>query len=169
MSKPIADEDPLAALERLNNEIHPSPARTSKPTTKPGPAAAAVAAPEDDPLAKLESHLKAKPLSRPNTPKLTRASEDRKARRSAESSTPLQHELTPTSEDEMRAAEREIEEQEQEQGGGWWGGIFATASKVKQQAEAAVAEMRRNEEAQKWAEQVKGNVDVLRGFGRCGK
>jgi hypothetical protein len=33
------------------------------------------------------------------------------------------------------------------------------------QAEAAVKEIQQNEEAKKWANQVRGNVDVLRGFG----
>jgi hypothetical protein len=159
----LPDEDPLAALERLNNEIHPttairSPAKLAKPALAP-------AFGEDDPLAKLESHLKATPHSRPNTPKLARTSEERKARRSADSaSTPLQHELTPTSEDSAAAREQQ-EDQQQGAGGGWWGGIFATATKVRQQAELAVKEMGRSEEAAKWADQVKGNVHVLRGFG----
>jgi Family of unknown function (DUF5427) len=34
------------------------------------------------------------------------------------------------------------------------------------QAQAAVKEIQKNEEAQRWAEQVKGNVGVLRGFGK---
>ncbi|KAK2768398.1 hypothetical protein FQN54_000253 [Arachnomyces sp. PD_36] len=50
-------------------------------------------------------------------------------------------------------------------GGGWWGGIFATASAAVKQAEAAVKEIQNNEEAQKWAEQVKGNVGALKGLG----
>ncbi|KAL4929458.1 DUF5427 domain-containing protein MTC1 [Aspergillus undulatus] len=54
-------------------------------------------------------------------------------------------------------------------GGGWWGGIFATASATAsaamKQAEAAVKEIQQNEEAQKWAEQVKGNVGALRDLG----
>ncbi|KAI0198578.1 maintenance of telomere capping protein 1 [Astrocystis sublimbata] len=54
-------------------------------------------------------------------------------------------------------------------GGGWWGGIFATATATAnaamKQAEAAYKEIQQNEEAIKWAEQVKGNVGALRGFG----
>jgi len=34
------------------------------------------------------------------------------------------------------------------------------------QAEAAVKEIRGNEEAQKWAQQVKGNVDVLKQYSK---
>ena len=50
-------------------------------------------------------------------------------------------------------------------GGGWWGGIFATASAAVKTAEAAVKEIQQNEEAKRWAEQVKGNVGALRGLG----
>ncbi|KAI1827822.1 maintenance of telomere capping protein 1 [Xylaria intraflava] len=54
-------------------------------------------------------------------------------------------------------------------GGGWWGGIFATAtataSAAMKQAEAAYKEIQQNEEAQRWAEQVRGNVGALRGLG----
>jgi hypothetical protein len=50
-------------------------------------------------------------------------------------------------------------------GGGWWGGLFATASAAMKQAEAAVKEIQHNEEAQKWAQQVKGNVGALRDLG----
>lgn len=50
-------------------------------------------------------------------------------------------------------------------GGGWWGGFSALASAAVTQAQAAVKEIQKNEEAQKWAEQVKGNVGTLKGFG----
>jgi len=50
-------------------------------------------------------------------------------------------------------------------GGSWWGGFSAIASAAVKQAEAAVKEIQKNEEAQKWAEQVKGNVGALRGLG----
>ncbi|ERS94892.1 hypothetical protein HMPREF1624_08790 [Sporothrix schenckii ATCC 58251] len=49
--------------------------------------------------------------------------------------------------------------------GGWWGGILSTASAAMKQAEAAVKEIQQNEEAKKWADQVRGNVVSLRGFG----
>lgn len=50
-------------------------------------------------------------------------------------------------------------------GGGWWGGLLSTATAAVSQAQAAVKEIQRNEEAQRWAEQVRGNVGALRGFG----
>ena len=54
-------------------------------------------------------------------------------------------------------------------GGGWWGGIFATASAAVKTAEAAVKEIQQNEEAKRWAEQVKGNVGALRGLGKVAR
>ena len=55
--------------------------------------------------------------------------------------------------------------QAQSSGGGWWGSVFSTASAAVKQAEALAKEIRQNEEAQRWAEQVKGNVGALRGLG----
>lgn len=52
-------------------------------------------------------------------------------------------------------------------GGGWLGSIFATATAAVKTAEAAVKEIQQNEEAKRWAEQVKGNVGALRGLGTC--
>ena len=54
-------------------------------------------------------------------------------------------------------------------GGGWWGSVFTAASAAVKQAEAAVKEIRENEEAQKWAQQVRGNVDVLKAYGETCK
>jgi len=157
-----SEEDPLAALEALNKTINLPTRSPAKPKTT---ATAAAPPADDDPLAKLESHLKTKPLSRPNTPKLARSAEE-KTRKSAESaSTPLQHELTPTSDDE--AAERERlgtqpqQAQQTQQGGGWWGWGLKTANALREKA----VEMSAGEEAQKWREQLSGNVDALRGLG----
>ena len=50
-------------------------------------------------------------------------------------------------------------------GGGWWSTITSTASAAVKQAEALAKEIQQNEEAQRWAEQVKGNVGTLRGIG----
>ncbi|KAL9055031.1 MAG: hypothetical protein Q9162_003796 [Coniocarpon cinnabarinum] len=53
-------------------------------------------------------------------------------------------------------------------GGGWWGGLsglssFATSA-VKQ-AQGAVEQLQKNEDAQKWMEQAKDNYGLLRGLG----
>lgn len=58
----------------------------------------------------------------------------------------------------------------QQAGGGWWGGILSTATGVMKQAEAAYSQIQQNEEAKKWAEQVKGlgsgiDVNVLKSYG----
>ena len=66
--------------------------------------------------------------------------------------------VSPSAQDESNAASGG--------GGGWWGSMFNAASAAVKQAEAAVKEIRGNEEAQKWAQQVRGNVDALKAYGR---
>ena len=41
-------------------------------------------------------------------------------------------------------------------GGGWWGSMFSAATAAVKQAENLAKEIRGNEEALKWAEQVRG-------------
>ena len=41
----------------------------------------------------------------------------------------------------------------------------AAAETARKQAEAAYQEIQKNQEAQRWAEQVRGNVGALRGIG----
>lgn len=119
---------------------------------------------------------------RPGTatpPSSARTSEDRPAhsyalpRRSGESTRSFHQSFTPsleeTAEHEQKAHAASLAPEPAQKsgggGGGWWGGLFATASAAVKQAEAAVKEIQKNEEAQRWAEQVKGNVGALRGFG----
>jgi len=49
-------------------------------------------------------------------------------------------------------------------GGGWWGSMFSAASAAVKQAETLAKDISRNEEAQRWAEQVKGNISNLQSF-----
>lgn len=157
-SKPPSGKDPLADLEELES-LAKAPVRTS--TSKD---------------------------SRPNTPKLSslpprssalanstasgRTSEDRtrpfvsSGRRSGESageeSTTVGgsvHVTPPSSEGEASTVSPTVP------AGGWWGGIVALGSAAVKQANQAVKEIQQNEEAQRWAEQVRGNVGVLREFG----
>ncbi|RYP37012.1 hypothetical protein DL768_010907 [Monosporascus sp. mg162] len=112
-----------------------------------------------------------------------RQSEDRSTnvpRKSAESTRSLHASFTPS------ATSSELQESEKKgpveqttsapaaaasssAAAGWWGGIFATASATAnaaiKQAEAAYKEIQKNEEAKKWAEQVRGNVGALKGLG----
>lgn len=118
-----------------------------------------------------------------SSPKLTRAatpssteggrSSEEKAhrRRSGDSTRSFHNSFTPASsgegetEPEKSASFVPEAVQAQSSGGGWWGSVFSTASAAVKQAEALAKEIRQNEEAQRWAEQVKGNVGALRGLG----
>lgn len=101
-----------------------------------------------------------------------RSSEERaQQRKSGESSRSFHNSFTPASSGEGDAEPEKSASivpeavQEQSSGGGWWGSVFSTASAAVKQAEALAKEIRQNEEAQRWAEQVKGNVGALRGLG----
>ncbi|KAI1751791.1 maintenance of telomere capping protein 1 [Xylaria castorea] len=144
-----------------------------------------------DILAELENELGGEEPARPHTPRVkrtntatpppaaaaTRLSEDRSAaaaRKSADSTRSFHASFTPsaTSSDLQDAEKRGPVEQTAPaaaSGGGWWGGIFATAtataSAAMKQAEAAYKDIQQNEEAIKWAEQVRGNVGALKGLG----
>ncbi|KAK7757009.1 hypothetical protein SLS62_001025 [Diatrype stigma] len=114
-------------------------------------------------------------------PAAARQSEDRSTnvpRKSVESTRSFHASFTPsaTSSELQDAEKKGAVEQEAAAssssgggGGGWWGGIFATASATAnaamKQAEAAYKEIQKNEEAKKWAEQVRGNVGALKGLG----
>ena len=74
---------------------------------------------------------------------------------------------TPSSSSEEKERRKSDEEEDEPPGGsgGWFGGLFATASAAVKQAESAVKEIQNNEEAQRWAQHVKGNVGALRDLG----
>nr|POE62770.1 maintenance of telomere capping protein 1 [Quercus suber] len=50
-------------------------------------------------------------------------------------------------------------------GGGWWGSMFSAASAAVKQAETLAKEIRGNEEAQRWADQVRSNIGNLQNLG----
>lgn len=141
---PQVDEDVLTELGNLASQRPSSNAGTPRTSTnEPRPS-----------------------MSKPGTP-AGRLSEDKSApRKSGESGRngKAQNAQPASSEDSATG------DASSSAGGGWWGGIFATASATAtaamKQAEAAVKEIQQNEEAQKWAEQVKGNVGALRDLGR---
>lgn len=106
-------------------------------------------------------------------PDATRSSEEKlQLRKSGDSSRSFHTSFTPATEAEGEAEpERSVKPEPapkpaQRSGGGWWGGIISTATAAVKQAEALAKEIQQNEEAQRWAEQVKGNVGALRGLGR---
>lgn len=110
-----------------------------------------------------------------NTPTLNdgaRSSEEKAQQRKSGDSTRSYHNtFTPASSGEGDPEPDKVASivpeavQAQSSGGGWWGSVFSTASAAVKQAEALAKEIRQNEEAQRWAEQVKGNVGALRGLG----
>lgn len=114
-------------------------------------------------------------LTRTATPTSTdgaRSSEEKPGlRKSGDSTRSFHNSFTPASsgegetEPEKSASFVPEAVQAQSSGGGWWGSVFSTASAAVKQAEALAKEIRQNEEAQRWAEQVKGNVGALRGLG----
>ena len=114
-------------------------------------------------------------LTRTVTPGSTddaRSSEEKaRQRKSGDSTRSLHKSFTPASsgegepEHEKSASVVPEAVQSQGSGGGWWGSVFSTASAAVKQAEALAKEIGQNEEAQRWAEQVKGNVGALRGLG----
>lgn len=137
---------------------------------------------EQDLLAELQDLASQRPASprvsssTPRSPNRTstatppgRSSEDKAARKSADSSRPYHTSITPadttSSEAESTPSSETATKNEGGGGGGWWGGLFATATAAVKQAEAAVKEIQNNEEAQRWADQVRGNVGALRGLG----
>ncbi|KAJ2903429.1 hypothetical protein MKZ38_009914 [Zalerion maritima] len=91
-------------------------------------------------------------------------------RKSTDSARSYHVAMTPSgaSSDATGSDKQQVTPQAQ-QGGGWWGGIFATASAAAaaaaKQAEGVVSNLQQNEEAKRWADQMKGNVGALRGFG----
>ena len=153
----VGDQDPDALLEELG--IADRPRVSSRPHT---------------PRTQTTSTTKSSPkVTRTGTPTSTdgaRSSEEKAhLRNSGDSSRSFHNSFTPASsgEGDIESEKSAVPEaaQAQSSGGGWWGSVFSTASAAVKQAEALAKEIRQNEEAQRWAEQVKGNVGALRGLG----
>jgi Family of unknown function (DUF5427) len=157
-SAPLAADDPLAELENLAN---------FKPTSRPN-------------TPKLSQNQRSHGAATPGSTGSARTSEEKSRsnlpRKSGESTRSYHQGLTPTSEEERaeeeaQQARAEVEQEEKAATGssggwgGWFSGITAAATAAAKQAEAAVKEIQKNEEAQKWAEQMRGNVGALRGLG----
>lgn len=179
-------------IDELFEGIGDDAAAPKKPAAKA--AAAGKQKPGDDILAELESELGDKVPSRPHTPRVRETTKPAKRvgtpttdagrpsteepksalpRKSGESTRSFHASFTPSAtSSELQDTEKAKGTVEQQQtaaaggGGGWWGGILSTASAAMKQAEAAVKEIQQNEEAKKWADQVRGNVGALRGLGK---
>ena len=145
-----AEQDPLAELEELENQLgEKAPSRPHTPRVRD-------VAPKA-PLAKRPSNKTPPPA----------VDTTAVARKSLESTGSYRPSLTPsaTSSEPHEAEKTPATQTASSGGGGWWGGILSTATAAMKQAEAAVKEIQQNEEAKKWADQVRGNVGALKGLG----
>lgn len=173
------DDELNKLLEGIGGDDAPAKAAAAKKGAAKG-GNAVPSQSEQDLLDELEN-LGAQPGSRPQTPRVqavkrtataTPPQGDEKAaapRKSGDSSRSLHTSFTPSAtSSELQDAEKmaPIAQPAAAASGGWWGSVFATASAAVKTAEAAVKEIQQNEEAKRWAEQVKGNVGALRGFGK---
>jgi hypothetical protein len=171
-NKPTSDEL-LAQFDDLGVDTDVQP--ISKPATT---------AQEHDILAELDNLASQRPNCRSGAPRLS--TEARGPTKSPNSTSAASPSTGPPSEEkgtairisdesgrssrvagdvELPEAEKKEGRGIQSAGGGWWGGLLSTATAAMKQAEAAVKEIQRTEEAQKWAEQVRGNVGALRDLG----
>ncbi|KAF6803236.1 Maintenance of telomere capping protein 1 [Colletotrichum sojae] len=148
-SKAMQDQDILADLEKeVEAPSRPHTPRVKDAAAKPPPRRSTPTV-DDKPAAPRKSTDSARSLRASFTPSATSSDVQESAKTPAE----------PAAAPSAAAAEAPAA------GGGWWGGIFSTASAAMKQAEAAVKEIQKNEEAKKWAEQVRGNVGGLRALG----
>lgn len=177
-------------LDELFSGIGDGDSKSKKTTTSSKPSSAAKSskpAADKDILADLESELTAQPASRPHTPRAAAkrstatppAAEDKfvgAGRKSTDSAHSLRASFTPSAtsselhDSEKRGTVEQVQAQhEQDSGSGWWGGIMSTANAAMKQAGAAYKEIQQNEEAKKWADQVRGlghlDVSALRTYG----
>ena len=161
-----SEADLLAELDNLAHERPKSrphtprlPTLTNSPAIQTSPKRASAATPPPTSSTRTSEE-------RATNPALSRKSGE-STRSFHQSFTPAESEFEPESEKKANVVSEATPAQSG--GGGWWGGIFATASATAsaavKQAEALAKELQKNEEAQRWAEQVKGNVGALRGLG----
>ncbi|KAK0719228.1 maintenance of telomere capping protein 1 [Lasiosphaeris hirsuta] len=174
-TKAAAADDELSDLFEGLGGDDPTKKTKPKPTAGKGKGDAEQ---DLDILADLENQL-GEMSSRPHTPRIRELAPkpspakrtstntpppDGATRKSAESTRSYRASFTPSAtSSELQEPERKVE-QAPAAGGGWWGGLLSTATAAMKQAEAAVKEIQQNEEAKKWADQVRGNVGALRGI-----
>ncbi|KIW61392.1 hypothetical protein, variant [Exophiala xenobiotica] len=166
------DDELLAQLDDLGNRATARPPKPSARITKQTQPAQSSQS-EQDLLAEL-GNLAQRPASRPATPSLKPNPPSAAGVRSPQRTSTATPPPGRTSEEKSSNGQRKSGDKSDSTpepapaaatGGGWWGGILSTASAAVHQAQAAAKEIQKNEEAQKWADQVRGNVGLLRGFG----
>ncbi|KAI4704588.1 hypothetical protein J4E81_001657 [Alternaria sp. BMP 2799] len=161
------DEDVLKdldELEQLGKAQPAAPRQISRPNT-----------PKVASSSTTSSSRRAPGVATPSSTGSARTSEDNRPsvpRKSGESTRSYHQSFAPTQEEPTKQQAPEPLEEKQS-GGSWWGGGWgglvstatAAAETARKQAEAAYQEIQKNQEAQRWAEQVRGNVGALRGIG----
>lgn len=160
--KPSTSDQPLEAdiFEELG--IPERPKAQSRPQTPHASSKSTTPAPRPSPKLPTTATL----------PEANRSGDEKsQLRKSGDSTRSFHTSFTPVTEAEGEAESERYTKPEpapkpaQSSGGSWWGGLLSTATAAVKQAEALAKEIQQNEEAQRWAEQVKGNVGALRGFG----
>lgn len=156
------DTDALKELEELE-----ALEKFQRPASRPN-------TPKVAPSSTASSNRRTAGVVTPSSTASARTSEDKAAppRRSGESARSFHQSFAPTEEEQPLKPAPQPAEAKQGGGswwGGGWGGIISQATEAanaaKKQAEAAYQEIQKNQEAQRWAEQVRGNVGALRGIG----
>ena len=168
-STPSQTREEAELLAELDNLAQQPDRPKSRPHT-PRTAGASIPPAQESPK---RTSTNTPPTTAAATSGASRSSEEKapvQSRRSGESTRSFHQGFTPDDEEERGAAPAQQEAASgatttTQSGGGWWGGIVAKASAAVKQAEALAKEIQRNEEAQRWAEQVKGNVGALRSYG----
>ncbi|KAF2621518.1 hypothetical protein BU25DRAFT_379450 [Macroventuria anomochaeta] len=162
------EDDALKGLEELEDLGKFQRPEGLRPTSRPN-------TPKLSSSSTASSNRRGADVATPSSTGSARTSEDRAAppRKSGESTRSFHQSFAPTQEEPAKAAPALKAEAAASSGGSWWGGgwggIINTATEAanaaKKQAEAAYQELQKNQEAQRWAEQVRGNVGALRGMG----
>lgn len=156
------DKDILADLE---SQLGDQPARPHTPRLKESGGSKRTSTQTPPPGRQSEDNSSNKPAA-------AAAAAANLPRKSADSARSLHATFTPSAtSSDLQDAEKKgtVEQTAPAAGGGWWGGIFATAtataSAAIKQAEVVYKDIQHNEDAKKYLESVRGNVDVIRGYG----
>lgn len=162
------EDDALKGLEELEDLGKFQRPEGLRPTSRPN-------TPKLSSSSTASSNRRGADVATPSSTGSARTSEDRAAapRKSGESTRSFHQSFAPTQEEPAKEAPEPKAEAAAPSGSSWWGGgwggILNTATEAanaaKKQAEAAYQELQKNQEAQRWAEQVRGNVGALRGMG----
>jgi len=158
----LKDLEALEALEKFQRPEAPRPSSRSN-------------TPKLSSSSTTSSNRRTAGVVTPSSTGSARTSEDKPAapRKSGESARSFHQSFAPTEEEPAKSTPQPAEAEAKQAGGSWWGGgwggIISSATEAanaaKKQAEAAYQEIQKNQEAQRWAEQVRGNVGALRGIG----